>query len=49
MIVFVDDSGISVDLQGDNLEEKLRHSPQQHEHYLHITGGKITLQKLNVG
>ena len=42
---FVDESGLVVDDAGGNVVEKLQVHSQIHEKYLHVTGGKLALQK----
>ena len=44
-VVFEDDSGLAVDDSGGDVIEKLQVHSQLHEKFLHVTGGKLALQK----
>ena len=43
--VFVDDPGLVVDDKNGDVVRKLRTHSQAHERFLHVTGGKLALQK----
>ena len=42
---FVDDCGLGVDGRDDNIVGRLQHLNQIHEELLHVSGGKLSLEK----